>query len=105
MEELQNLTPLYNKEFYLAYLCGEDVELPIPDGNTEHYLAYLCGMDVPIPDPLYTKVKENRVNFMCKADYSENAEIHTTVKLILDKIRADYDFAQHLRQAPIGGSW
>ena len=55
MEELQNLTPLYNKEFYLAYLCGEDVELPIPDGNTEHYLAYLCGMDVPIPDPLYTK--------------------------------------------------
>ena len=55
MEELQNLTPLYNKEFYLAYLCGEDVVLPIPDGNTEHYLAYLCGMDVPIPDPLYTK--------------------------------------------------
>ena len=55
MEELQNLTPLYNKEFYLAYLCGEDVELPIPDGNTEHYLAYLCGMDVPIPYPLYTK--------------------------------------------------
>lgn len=37
-------------------------------------------------------IKENRVNFMCKADYSENAEIHTTVKLILDKIRADYDF-------------
>ena len=55
MEELQNLTPLYNKEFYLAYLCGEDVALPTPDGNTEHYLAYLCGMDVPIPDPLYTK--------------------------------------------------
>ena len=55
MEELQNLTPLYNKEFYLAYLCGEDVVLPIPDGNTEHYLAYLCGMDVPIPDPLYRK--------------------------------------------------
>lgn len=55
MEELQNLIPLYNKEFYLAYLCGEDVALPVPDGNTEHYLAYLCGMDVPIPDPLYRK--------------------------------------------------
>lgn len=51
MEELlENLIPLYNKEFYLAYLCGEDVVLPIPDGNTEHYLAYLCGMDVTIPD-------------------------------------------------------
>ena len=41
-------------------------------------------------------IKENRVDFMCKADYSENAEIHTTVKLILDKIRADYDFQQHM---------
>ncbi|MBQ2438002.1 MAG: hypothetical protein II265_07945, partial [Clostridia bacterium] len=47
---MEDLTPLYNKEFYLAYLCGEDVVLPIPDGNTERYLAYLCGMDVTIPD-------------------------------------------------------
>lgn len=39
-------------------------------------------------------IRENRVNFACKADYSENSEIHTTVKLILDKIRADYDFRQ-----------
>ncbi|MBQ4018048.1 MAG: hypothetical protein II605_02265, partial [Paludibacteraceae bacterium] len=35
---------------YLAYLCGEDVVLPIPDGNAERYLAYLCGMDVTRPD-------------------------------------------------------
>ena len=41
-------------------------------------------------------IKENRVNFVCKADYSENSEIHTTVRLVLDKIRADYDFQQHL---------
>lgn len=47
---MEDLTPLYNKEFYLAYLCGEDVALPIPDGNAERYLAYLCGMDVEIPD-------------------------------------------------------
>ena len=47
---MEALTPLYNKEFYLAYLCGEDVVLPIPDGNAERYLAYLCGMDVTIPD-------------------------------------------------------
>ncbi|MCR4811266.1 MAG: haloacid dehalogenase-like hydrolase [Bacteroidales bacterium] len=36
-------------------------------------------------------IKENRVNFVCKADYTENSEIHIIVKLILDKIRADYD--------------
>lgn len=47
---MEDLTPLYNKEFYLAHLCGEDVALPIPDGNAERYLAYLCGMDVTIPD-------------------------------------------------------
>ena len=47
---MEDLTPLYNKELYLAYLCGEDVVLPIPDGNAERYLAYLCGMDVTIPD-------------------------------------------------------
>ena len=47
---MEDLTPLYNKEFYLAHLCGEDVVLPIPDGNAERYLAYLCGMDVTIPD-------------------------------------------------------
>lgn len=41
-------------------------------------------------------IKENRVDFMCKADYSEGGEIHSTVKRILDKIRVDYDFRQLL---------
>lgn len=31
-------------------------------------------------------INENRVDFMCKADYSEEEEIHTTVMHILDKI-------------------
>ena len=42
-------------------------------------------------------IKENRVNFACKADYSEEGEIYATVCRILDKIRADYDFEQLLR--------
>lgn len=46
---------------------------------------------------------EDRVNFVCKADYSEGKEIHTTVMHILDKIRSDYDFnkllADHKRVA------
>ena len=37
-------------------------------------------------------IQEDRVNFVCKADYSEGKEIHTTVMHILDKIRSDYDF-------------
>lgn len=37
-------------------------------------------------------IRENRVNFTCKADYSEGGEIYATVCRILNKIRADYDF-------------
>lgn len=36
--------------------------------------------------------KENRVDFICKADYSEGEEIYTVIRHILDKIRSDYDF-------------
>ena len=43
-------------------------------------------------------INEDRVNFVCKADYSEGQEIHTTVKHILDKIRADYDFNRLLNE-------
>ena len=40
--------------------------------------------------------KENRVDFICKADYSEGEEIHTVIRHLLDKIRTDYDFRQLL---------
>ena len=40
--------------------------------------------------------KENRVDFICKADYSEGEEIHIVIRHILDKIRTDYDFRQLL---------
>lgn len=40
--------------------------------------------------------KENRVDFICKADYSEGDEIHTVIRHILDKICTDYDFQQLL---------
>lgn len=36
-------------------------------------------------------INAKRVDFMCKAEYSEGGEIYTTVKYILDKVRADYD--------------
>ena len=42
-------------------------------------------------------IRENRVNFACKADYSEEGEIYATVCRILDKIRSDYDFEQLLK--------
>lgn len=37
-------------------------------------------------------IREDRVNFVCKADYSVHGDIYGVVKRILDKIKADYDF-------------
>ena len=37
-------------------------------------------------------INANRVDFMCKADFSKGGEVYSTVCRILNKIRADYDF-------------
>ena len=43
-------------------------------------------------------IRENRVNLACKADYSKDGEIFATVRRILNKIRADYEFQSLLTQ-------
>lgn len=51
----------------------------------------------------YKLIKENRVNFVCKADYREGKDIHAVVKRILDKIKSDIEFKRllnvHIKQA------
>ena len=37
-------------------------------------------------------INENRVNFVCSADYTENKEMYNVVKTIIDKIKADTNF-------------
>lgn len=37
-------------------------------------------------------ITEGRVNFVCPADYSENADIHKVVTTIIDKIKSDFEF-------------
>ena len=39
-------------------------------------------------------LKQERVNFICPADYSREGEIFKVVATIIDKIRAEYDFFQ-----------
>jgi len=43
-------------------------------------------------------ITENRVNFVCSADYTEDKEIHRVVKTIIDKIKADCEFRNLLKQ-------
>lgn len=37
-------------------------------------------------------ITEGRVNFVCPADYSENADIYKVVTTIIDKIKSDFEF-------------
>lgn len=41
-------------------------------------------------------IEEDRVNFVCKADYSEGGELHSVVTTIIDKIEADIKFKKLL---------
>lgn len=42
-------------------------------------------------------IKEDRVNFICNADYRQGKDMHKIVKRILFKIRSDYDFNRLLK--------
>lgn len=41
-------------------------------------------------------IRNNRVNFICRADYTEGKEMHMIVKRVLDIIKADYEFKRLL---------
>lgn len=41
-------------------------------------------------------IRDNRVNFICQANYHEGKEMHMIVKRILDKVKADYEFQRLL---------
>ena len=43
-------------------------------------------------------ITENRVNFVCPADYTKDKEIYQVVTTVLDKIKADFEFQQLLGQ-------
>ncbi|GHS97946.1 hypothetical protein FACS189421_05660 [Bacteroidia bacterium] len=43
-------------------------------------------------------IAEDRVNFVCPADYSEGKEIYNVVTTTLDKIKSDFEF-NHLQES------
>ena len=42
----------------------------------------------------YSLIRDNRVNHVCAADYTEGSEIDRLVKLIIDKIAVDFELQQ-----------
>ena len=91
------------------YVAEEDRPIPFKnmiyfgDGETDIPCMKLIkeqgGHSIAVYKPGSTKKKtaaklinENRVNFVCSADYSENKEVHNVVKTVIDKIKADTEF-------------
>lgn len=91
------------------YVAEEDRPIPFKnmiyfgDGETDIPCMKLIkeqgGHSIAVYKPGSAKKKtaaklinENRVNFVCSADYSENKEVHNVVKTIIDKIKADTEF-------------
>ena len=54
-----------------------------------HSIAVYNPADKGKRKEMNTLIRDNRVNFVCSADYSEGSEIDTVVKTIIDKIAAD----------------
>ena len=88
----------------------EEEERPVPfsrmiyvgDGTTDipcmRLVKNFGGHSIAVYNPnsedkrgeMNTLIRDNRVNHVCPADYSEGSEIDTVVKTIIDKCDADY---------------
>jgi len=93
-----------------------DIDRPVPfrnmiyfgDGATDVPCMKLIkqqgGKSIAVYNPTNRTTKasaekliaEDRVNFVCPADYSKDSEIYNVVTTIIDKIKSDFDFKQLL---------
>lgn len=62
--------------------------------NGGHSIAVYRPKDTTAKERAKKLILDNRVNFVCLADYSINKEIYTVVTTILTKIKSDYDFKE-----------
>ena len=93
----------------------EERERPVPfsrmiyvgDGTTDipcmRLVKNFGGHSIAVYNPASAKVgrkdlasliRDNRVNHVCAADYTEGSEIDRLVKLIIDKIAVDFELQQ-----------
>ena len=91
----------------------EERERPVPfsrmiyvgDGTTDipcmrlvknfggHSIAVYNPKDEARRGDMNALIRDNRVNFVCAADYSEGSEIDVAVKAVIDKCNADHNLA------------
>lgn len=61
-----------------------------------HSIAVYDKADKNKEETALQLIRDNRVNFICPADYREGKEIYDVVTNILNKIKADFEFQQLL---------
>ena len=83
----------------MIYFGDGDTDIPCMKMIKEHgghsIAVYASGNSAKKATALQL-IKDNRVNFVCSADYRAGKEINMVVKRILDKIKADYEFQRLL---------
>lgn len=83
----------------MIYFGDGDTDIPCMKMIKEHgghsIAVYAYGNSAKKATALQL-IKDNRVNFVCPADYRAGKEINMVVKRILDKIKADYEFQRLL---------
>lgn len=83
----------------MIYFGDGDTDIPCMKMIKEHgghsIAVYTNGNSAKKATALQL-IKDNRVNFVCPADYRVGKEINMVVKRILDKIKADYEFQRLL---------
>lgn len=83
----------------MIYFGDGDTDIPCMKMIKEHgghsIAVYASGNSAKKATALQL-IKDNRVNFVCPADYRAGKEINMVVKRILDKIKADYEFQRLL---------
>lgn len=83
----------------MIYFGDGETDIPCMKMIKEHgghsIAVYANGNSVKKATALQL-IKDNRVNFVCPADYRAGKEINMVVKRILDKIKADYEFQRLL---------
>lgn len=95
----ENLRPIPFK--HMIYFGDGDTDIPsmkMVKQNGGHSIAVYNPKDKNKKKMSEQLILDNRVNFVCPADYSKNKDIYNVVTTIIDKIRSDYDFESIMQE-------
>jgi predicted HAD superfamily phosphohydrolase len=93
MEENQRPVP-FKRMIYVGDGMTDIPCMKLVKNYGGHSIAVYNPDDKGKRKEMNTLIRDNRVNFVCAADYSEGSEMDTVVKSIMDKIAADMRLEQ-----------